>query len=427
MTGALEPLRGSDEIEAALPVGPSKAAEFLLYTIAALFFLTLIWAATAKLDRVTRGEGKIVPSNQLQEVQYLEGGIVKEILVKAGDHVARGDILVHVDPTQANADYVQGRDGYHLLAARIERLEAEAGGAEPSFSDMLVAEAPGIVAEERALFAARRAEFESARSIKAAELEDAEAALRYAEEAYNLAGEEMRIVAPLVKKGIEPQIELVRARQRRASALGELQRAKIAVDRARSDLDGIVQTFQASAADELSKARGEMAAFSGELPALRDKMDRTALRAPIDGIVNRVLVTTVGGVVAPGETIVEVVPAGDTPLVKARVKPADIGFLHVGQPARVRLTAYDSSVYGSLDAKIETISPDAIEDEKTGDSYFEILVRTDDVVLRTRRGGVLPLSPGMAAEVDVLNGKRTVLAYILKPIADVKGRALKED
>ncbi|MEO0399900.1 MAG: HlyD family type I secretion periplasmic adaptor subunit [Pseudomonadota bacterium] len=416
----------TDDIDAALPVEPAKAAQFLLYLIAGLVAATLVWASVAKLDRVTRGEGLVVPSNQLQEVQSLEGGIVKSIAVKAGDAVKRGDLLVRLDATQVSADYRQGQDGYNLLAARIVRLKAEAVGEKPLFPDALKTNASKIVADEQVLFDARYAEFQTARSVQQAKLEDAEASLAIAKESLALAEEELGLIKPLVDRGVEPKIELVRTRQRRATADGEMRRAKIAVNRARSELLSIEQAYTAAAADELTKAQGEMAGFAGELPALKDKIDRTDLRAPIDGFVNRVLVTTITGVVGPGQTVVELVPAFDTPLVKARIKPADIGFLSEGQSARVKLTAYDSAVYGGVDASIETISPDAIEDEKSGERYFEIWVRMTSDVLRTRDGD-LKIMAGMAAEVDVLNGKRSVLAYLFKPLTDVQNKALQEN
>lgn len=414
------------ELDRELPIEPSKAAQYLLYAIAGLLFITLVWASIARLDRVTRGEGRFVPSNHLQQVQYLEGGIIKAINVKPGDLVKKGDILVRVDPTQVYAQASQGEDGYNLLAARIARLEAEATDAAPQFPRAVERAAPETVANERKLFVARRQEYDAALAVEHGKLDEAKAALDYAAQTHALAAQELAIVEPLVAKGIEPKLELIRARQRAAGAQGDKQRAEIAVKGAESEIQRIKSTYLASVADELSKAKAEMTGVSGELPALRDKVDRTEVRSPIDGVVHRVLVATLGGVVQPGQTIVEVVPAGDTPLVEAKIKPADIGFLRVGQDARVKVSAYDSSTYGALDGVIETISPDAIENEKTGDRHFLITVRLTQQALETKTGP-LPLMSGMAAEVDVLNGKRTVLAYLLKPIAEVSNKALQED
>lgn len=414
------------DIDAELPIEPSKAAQYLLYSIAALLFIFLLWASIARLDRVTRGDGRFVPSNHLQQVQYLEGGIIKSILVKPGAHVKKGDVLVRVDPTQINAAVTQGEEGYAVLAARIARLEAEAAGRAPIFPADVAQTSPDTIANERKLFEARRQEFDAAISVETAKLDEAKATLDYATQSHALADEELKIVAPLVKKGIEPRLELIRAQQRAASALGDRQRAEIAVKSAESEMARIKSTYLAAVADELSKTKAELAGASGELPALRDKADRTEVKSPIDGVVHRVLVATIGGVVQPGQTIVEVVPEGDTPLVEAKIKPADIGFLRVGQAARVKVSAYDSATYGAIDGEIETISPDAIENEKDGQRHFLITVRLDEPALATR-DGALPLMPGMAAEVDVLNGKRTVMAYLLKPIAEVSNKALQED
>lgn len=413
------------EIEDALPVEPARAATWLLYAIAGLFVVALTWSATARLDKVTRGTGRVVPSNQLQQVQYLEGGIVKEILVSAGDHVKAGQVLVRLDPTRISAEFAQGKDSYQLLSARILRLSALAEKKPLAFPETLAKVAPQIVADERRLYDSRLAEFEAATSVARAKLDDAQARLRNAEEALVLAQEEMRIIRPLVEKGIEPRIELIRVRQREVAAEGDAQTAKIAVEGAQGELVQAETSFLASVGDELARAKSEMAAIAGDLPALEDKIARTEVRSPIDGVVNRVLVATIGGVVQPGETILEVVPSEDTLLVEAAIKPADIGFLRIGQPARVRITAFDSSVYGALDGRIEQISPDAIKDEETRERHYLIKVRTDSDAIRTK-DTELRILPGMAAEVDILNGKRTVLSYLLNPITDVQQKALRE-
>lgn len=426
-------------VDEAMPIEPGRAAQYLLYVIAGLFVLTFIWTATASLDRVTRGHGRVAPSNQLQEVQYLEGGIVKEIFVKAGDEVKAGQVLVKLDPTQLNVEFRQGKDSYNMLVARIARLQAEAGMADLVFPQDLSAGAPQIVANERALHEARKAELAASIDVQTAKLdqrrqshEDARVALSTARQSLALAKEELKMLEPLVEKGIEPQIELLRARQRENTARGDVERAEIALARtelevrqAQGELDQVAKSFSASAVDDLNKAKSDLADLVGELPALEDKVTRTEVRAPVAGVVNRVLVTTVGGVVQPGQTIVEIVPSEDTLVVEAKIKPADIGFLHVGQPAKVKLTAYESAVYGSLSGHIETISPDVIQDKDTGERHYLITVRTDRTTLPSKKGE-LQILPGMAAEVDVLNGKRTVLSYLLTPLSRVQKNALRE-
>ncbi len=427
------------DVDEALPVEPAKAAQYLLYLISGLVVLTLVWASLAKLDRVTRGAGWVVTSNQLQELQYFEGGIVEEILVSAGDKVEAGALLVRLDPTQMNVAFLQGQDEINTLAARIVRLEAEAALAPLMIPAELSAVAPNVVESERKLYDARRDELNASLGIEQNKLDqrrkgldDATVALTTARQAHHLATEELAIMERLVSRGIEPQVELLRARQREAAAKGEAQRAEIAISRlefeiaeAQGEVDRMRKTFSAAAADELTKAKAELEELKGELPALRDKVTRTDVRAPVAGTVNRVLVSTIGGVVAPGATIVELVPSEDTLLIEAKIKPADIGFLRIGQDARVSISAYDSALYGSLDGVIETISPDAIEEEKTDERFYNIKVRTSAEALKSRRGD-LRILPGMAAEVSVLNGKRSVLAYIIKPVADIQEKALKD-
>ncbi|MEQ1930119.1 MAG: HlyD family type I secretion periplasmic adaptor subunit [Parvularculaceae bacterium] len=413
------------EIEDALPVEPAQAAQWLLYAIAGLFVVALVWSATARLDKVTRGIGRVVPSNQLQEVQYLEGGIVKEILVSAGDQVSAGEVLVRLDPTRMSAEFAQGKDSYQLLSARILRLQALAARAPLTFPESLRASAPGIVGDEKRLYDSRLAEYNAATGVARAKLADAKSRLRNADEAWALAQEEMRIIRPLVEKGIEPRIELIRVRQREVAAEGEAQSAKISVDGAQEELRQAETSFLASVGDELARAKAEMASIAGDLPALEDSVARTEVKAPIDGVVNRVLVSTIGGVMQPGQTILEIVPSGDTLLVEAEIKPADIAFLRLGQEARVRITAFDSSVYGALEGRIEQISPDAIKNEETRERYYLIKVRTEVETMKANKAD-LRILPGMAAEVDILNGKRTVLSYLLNPIADLQSKALRD-
>jgi len=427
------------DIDAEMPIEPATAAQYLLYAIASLVLLTLVWASLAKLDRVTRGQGWVVTSNQLQELQYFEGGIVKEILVSAGDRVDAGQVLVKLDPTQMNVAFAQGQEGYNGLIAKVARLEAEAALSEPVFPDTLIAASPRIVANERQLYEARQAELSASIDIEQKKLDqrkkalaDGKVAFETAREAATLAAEEHNIMERLVSKGIEPQVELLRARQRDAAAKGEMQRAEIAVsrieleiDEAQGEIERIKKAFAAAAADDLNKAKADLEDLKTELPALQDKADRTEVRAPVAGVVNRVLVSTVGGVVAPGQTIVEVVPSEDSLVVEAKIKPSDIGFLHRGQAARVSITAYDSSLYGRLDGVIETISADAIPEEKSDERFYKISVRTTAEALKSRRGD-LKILPGMAAEVAVLNGKRSVLAYIIKPMSVVSEKALRD-
>jgi membrane fusion protein, adhesin transport system len=420
-------------------IQPKLAARVLLFAVAGFVLLFLIWAAFAELDEVTRGDGRVIPSRQLQVVQNLEGGIVRAILIRQGQEVKRGDVLLRLDNTQFSAEFLRGQEGYNTLVAKITRLEAEAQLGIPIFPEALTRAAPDIVTAEMALFNARQGELQARLNVAQSKLAQAQQALGQAQveeavaaQARELAKTEVGMIRPLVEKGIEPRIELLRAEGKAAQADGEANVARLAAQRARSavgeaqaEADAIRQTYRAQAVSDLAEAKGELAGMGRALPALKDRVSRTDVTAPIGGVVQRVLVATVGGVVKPGEPLVEIVPKDDSLVVEAQIKPADIAFIRPGQEALVKITAYDFSTYGGLSGRVEYISPDAVKDERTGLSHYIIRVRTDKAALTSDKGP-LPITAGMVAQVDVLNGKRSVLDYILSPLEKVQDEALRE-
>lgn len=419
---------------------PKAAANLLLYVIAGFVLVFLVWASVTKLDEVTRAEGRVIPSRQLQVVSNLEGGIVKEILVRQGQTVRQGQVLLRLDATQFSAEAGKGQEGYNALVARITRLQAEVDGSVPQFAPMLLRASPELVAAERTLYEARRQDLAAATSVAQAKLEQARRALGQAQveiatkgQARALAEREVTLLTPLVEKGIEPQIELLRAQSNASQAGGEHQAAQLAAERARAavdeamyELQSVRDSYRAKAVEDLTAAKAELAAMGRELPALQDRVKRTEVRAPIAGTVNRVLVTTIGGTVRPGEPLVEIVPSDDTLVVEAQVKPSDIAFIHPGQEALVKLTAYDFAVYGGMEGRVERISPDAVQNEKTGETHYLVRVRTTHDRLRAEDGSLLPITPGMVAEVDMLGDKRSILSYLLTPLTRVQEKALRE-
>ena len=405
---------------------PSRAANLLLYVIAAFIGIFVLWAALAKVDEVSRAQGRVIPSRQLQVVSNLEGGIVRDILVRQGEKVVAGQPLLRLDATQFSAQFTKEQEGYNALVARITRLQAEVDGTSPQFPAGLVSTSPALVAAERSLHQARQSELAAALAVANAKLDQAQASVSTRAQAKSLADRELTLIAPLVEKGIEPQVQLLRAQSAASQASGEYREAQSAVNEASSELRSIREQFRAKAFDDLTAAKAELAGMGRELPALQDRVTRTELRAPISGTVNRVLVATVGGIVKPGEPLVEIVPSDDTLVVEARVSPADIAFVHPKQKAQVKLTAYDYSIYGSLEGRVERISPDAVlTDEKTGETHYLVRVRTEGR-LRDANGRPLAITPGMVAEVDILGEKRSILSYILSPIERVGTKALRE-
>jgi adhesin transport system membrane fusion protein len=421
-------------------IEPSRVSQYLLWTIAAAFAALLLWATFAMVDETATAGGRVVPSRQLQVVSNLEGGVVKAILVKPGAQVVAGQPLIQLDNTQFSADFGKSHESFDALLARTTRLQAEVDGRAPQFPIGLVEAAPQLVVTERALYSAHVSELAASSAVEFAKLEQARRGLGQAEveaamraEGARIADREVAMIAPLVEKGIEPQIELMRAQAAQSQARGAadgaalaIRRAHSAVAEAESGLRSVRERFRSQSVEQLTQARAELANQRQALPALRDRVRRTDLRAPISGTVNRVLIATVGGSVRPGEPLVEIVPADDSLVVEAQVRPADIAFIHPGQRATVKLTAYDYYVYGGLDGRVERISPDAIVDERTGESHFTIRVRTREAALKASDGTNLPIGSGMMAQVDVLGHKRSILSYILTPFSRLRENAFRE-
>ena len=421
-------------------IRPRTASNLLLWFVVAFIIAFFLWAGFTKLDRTVRGQGRVIPSARLQIVSNLEGGVVQEIAVHAGQQVRAGDVLIRLDPTMSGSELGSGEATVSALQMKIARLEAEIQEREPIYPasrDPAVADQIQI---EQALHASRLANLAGivgAGEARIGEVQrsvaEAEAALRSRTSTYQQRQSEERLIRPLVERGIEPRLSLVQAESATQVARSDMEgavetvaRARAAVAEARSTLAQNHQEWRAQAATELATAQAELAARSRALPALANRMERTVLRAPLSGRINRVLVTTVGGSVHAGEPVVEIVPAGDSLLIEARVKPADIAFVRLGQHARVSITAYDRAVYGLLEGSVVGISPDALSEERTGETYYLVRVRTVENVLRDPDGHPMPIGPGMVAEVDLLGDKRTVLQYLLTPITRMGETAFRE-
>lgn len=421
-------------------IKPRTASNLLLWFVTGFVLIFFIWAAVAELERTVRGMGRVIPSSQLQIVSNLEGGIVGEILVRAGQDVRLGQELIRLDPTQTEAEFGSGEATLVALTAKIARLQAEIAGTSPVYPSARDPVAADQIRIEQALHASRMADLASMTGGAQARVAQAQRAVAEADAAYqarvtarNAAQSEARILRPLVERGIEPRLSLVQAESRAAVAASEAQAAAAAASRARSavaeasaSLSQIRQEWRAQAATELATAQAELSARRRSLPALADRVERTVLRAPLPGRINRVLVHTRGGTVRAGEPVVEIVPSDESLLVEARVTPQDIAFVRMNQDARVAITAYDRAVYGALDGRVVAISPDAVTEERTGETFYLVRVRTAQNALLDQNGRRMPIGPGMIAEVDLLGDTRTVLQYILSPITKLSETALRE-
>lgn len=421
-------------------IKPRTASNLLLWFVVGFVVLFVIWAAFAELERTVRGMGRVIPSSQLQIVSNMEGGVVQDILIRPGQQVDEGDPLIRLDPTQMGSEFGSGEATVSALTVKIARLQAEVQGRSPAYPAAADAATADQIRIEQALHASRMADLSSLTSAAAARAAQAERSVAEAQAAYQARVtardsrlSEVRILRPLVERGIEPRLSLAQAESAAAIAASEAQqaaeaiaRARASVSEARSALAQIRQEWRAQAANELATAQAELAARRRAMPALAERVDRTVVRAPLAGRINRVLVTTRGGTARPGEPLVEIVPSDERLLIEARVRPDDIAFVSLDQEARVAITAYDRSVYGALDGRVVAISPDAVTEERTGETFYLVRVRTDENALEDQAGRRLPIGPGMVAEVNILGDTRTVLQYILSPITKLSESAFRE-
>jgi membrane fusion protein, adhesin transport system len=417
---------------------PRGFAHLLLFVIVAFFAAFFAWASWAELDEVTRGDGKVIPSRHVQVVQNLEGGIVAEMLVREGAIVERGQVLVRIDDVRAASSLRESRTRHLALLGALGRLRAEVDETALAFPPEVVAEAPQVAQNERALYHAREEALASELGVlrsqaaqREQELTELATRLEQLERSHALALEELEITEPLAASRVVSKVQLLRLQREVSDLAGELETTRLAVPRVEAALGEANRrieerelSFRAEAQRELNAVQAEAAALAEVIAAEADMVSRTEVRSPVRGTVKQLFVTTVGGVIQPGADLIEIVPLEDNLLVEARVRPADIAFLHPGQPAVVKVTAYDFAIYGGLDAVVEGISADTITDER-GESFYRVRVRTHDIALQ-EAGEPLPIIPGMTTQVDILTGEKTVLDYLLGPILRAKERALRE-
>ena len=427
------------EVAAAIHQGPSRAMHLLLLAIVALFGTAIAWASWATVDEITRGDGRVVPSRQMQVIQSLEPGIVEEILVQNGDIVEVDQILVRIDDTSFSAELGELLAQQRAIRARIARLESELNGDEVVvFSDELVAEAPRAVSDERALFVARQEELSTQLGILRQQAEQREQELQElaaAEEQYVAAlsvAQQQLGVYQSVGAGVVPRVEMLDVQQRvieysgnLEQTRGQVRRAEAAIAEAFERIEDQYLQFRSDARTQLNDERAQLEVIAERLRNAENRVTRTDIRSPVSGIVNQVNVTTVGGVIQQGENIIEIVPIEDSLLIQARIRPSDVAFLRPGLPATVKISAYDFAVYGGLDGIVERISADTIVDEETGESFYEISVRTEETTLGSP-DNPLPIIPGMVASVDILTGEKSILEYLLNPLRRTMDEALTE-
>lgn len=405
----------------------------LIATCAVALLALIGWASFAQTEEVTRGMGKVIPSSKAQLVQPAEPATVAEILVRGGQSVKKGQLLVRLDDAQASSELGQLKTENARLAARANRLEGEASGSSVS------CEAGSVCADERRLQQARMAAARSRESSLASAVEqrrrdlaEAQSTVSTLQNSVRLAQDQVNMLSPLAEKGIVPRTELLTAQRelvdtqgRLAAARQSVARSQAAIRQAQADLSAARNEFRQQALNERSEINTRIAVNEETIRGAEARRDRNELRSPADGIVNDVQITTVGGFVNAGEKIMQIVPIGEKLLVEARVAPKDIAFIKVGDRANVKVTAYDFATYGGLSGRVQQVSADSVYDEAEREAYYTVLVETDRGFLE-KGGQRLPIVPGMICDVEIITGSKTVLSYLLKPVSRALNESLTE-
>lgn len=407
----------ANDIRSAALLRTPRTSRMLLWTSCALLVTFLTWAHFAVLDEVKRGNGRVVPSRQMQVVQSLEGGIVGDILIREGDIVQQGQSLMRIDDTKFAAEFGEIRERRAAMAARVARLEAEARGrTEITFPDEVDKVVPAAVATEASVFKMRAQKVAQDIDVLNQQVTRLTGSLKLLER-------EQTLTHKLYEQKVVPEIEMLRLDRQATEMKGQLAEAQ-------SKIANITASFRSQADEDLAKSRGDLAVLDENIKSAQDRVRRTDLKAPVHGIVNKLNVSTIGAVVQPGANLMDIVPLDDTLLVEGRIRPQDIAFIRPDQDAVVKVSAYDSSVYGSLKGKVERISADTIVDDKAErterqETFYRVMVRTEKNHLGTEQHP-LPIIPGMVTTVEVLTGEKSVLDYIIKPARLLRDEALRE-
>ena len=410
-----------------------SASKRIIWLIAGVFVAFVVWAGfIAEVDEVTRGPGQVIPSSKVQLIQASEPSIVEELMVRSGERVEAGQILARLDDTQSAAALGEIAAETRSLEAREARLRAEGTGGSLGCQGADCAIEGEVIRARRSALSSRVAALNAQARQAQADAQEASATISSLSDSLRLARENVDRLAPLAQRGIVPQTELADARRevidlqgRIAAAREQRTRAQAAVSEANAQAAEARADFQQQALDERSQVASRIAVNRESLRGAEGRVARTELRSPVSGIVNNLAVTTIGGFVQAGESVMEIVPIGDKLLVETRVKPSDIAFVAVGDRALVTVTAYDFSIYGGLDGRVVEISADSIYDEVEREAYFNVIVETDRAFL-TSGSTRLPITPGMMTDTQIITGRKSVLAYLLKPLNKARSEALRE-
>ena len=429
MTGLLTKLRSR------LGIDDWDSSRRLIALCAAGMLILIFWGSIARLDEITRGLGKVVPSSKVQLVQAATPATVTAILVRPGQLVQQGQLLVRLDDSQSSSALGQLEAENQRLSARASRLQQEGGGGangDCGQGGTACAEEAQLSAVKQATARSRQDGLAAAVEQRRRDMQEGQATVGALESSARLAQDQVNMLAPLAAKGIVPQTELLTARRELVDVQGRLAaarqgvgRASAAIAEAQAQLSQARFDFRQQALNERSEVATKLAVNQETIKGASARLERNELRAPVTGLVNDVQVTTVGGFVSAGEKIMQVVPVGEKLLVEARIAPKDIAFIKVGDRAIVKVTAYDFSIYGGLSGRVRNISADSIYDEVERQAYYSVMVETDRAFL-VKNARRLPIMPGMICDVEIITGSKSVLTYLFKPAMRAFNEALTE-
>ncbi|WP_334065564.1 HlyD family type I secretion periplasmic adaptor subunit [Alteromonas genovensis] len=438
MRGWLAPPPGQDwvlEAEWSRIMQTPVKAKGLLYLVSIVLFLLVVWSYFAEIDEVAKGDGKVIPSQQLQVLQSYDGGIVQDILVTEGQTVKTGQVLLRVDPTRFLSSLEENTTQFAALAAKVQRLSALTQDKALRFNEELQDAAPSIVENERKLYNSNLAELDEVAAgsdsrvvQRRQDVEEERANLSQYQNVLSLTRKELSVTKPLLASGAVSEIEILRLDREVVELEGNIARSKVAIERGLNAIEEEIIRKEESRLklinrwnQELTDATGEMATLQQSQTSLEDVVSQADIKSPINGTVQRLLINTIGGVITPGSAVVELIPQDDQLIVEAKVSPKDIAFIRQGQPAILKFSAYDFTIYGGMAAEVQHISADAITNDKD-ETYYLVRLETK----RSIADESLDILPGMIVQVDILTGKKTVLNYILSPLFNVTASALRE-
>ena len=427
-----EDLEFMNSLSAAITEHTPKRMRWALYFWLIAVVLFIAWAWLTQIDEITRGSGKVVASGENRVVQNLEGGIVEKIYVKVGDSVTKEQSLLKINNEKSEAQFDSTNIKLYELEAKISRLRAEADGKPFEVSKVLEKHRPLLVANERSLYISRQKQIsakiralEDKQRQKEQELKETVENIIHLERTASLIEEEVKMMKPMVKQGVKSKVAFMKLQREESKIKGDLDSANNAIPRINASISEIKNnieeakiTFRNEAKEKLNEATAERMRVLESTEALTDQLDRTIVRSPINGVIQKLYVHTIGGVIQPGEDLVEIVPTDDVLWLEVKIKPSDIAFIYPGQKAVVKVSAYDFAIYGSLEGEVVHISADTTKDEKDN-IFYTIHIKTKKNHLGTE-AKPLKIIPGMTVNVDIMTGKKSVMDYILKPILKAK-------